>query len=79
MKKYSDGNYYEKIVTWNKKPQPSGIYIGIFFMLLTSILFISKSSSVLGWFMGFLFTLGAFLMFDSFGAGRKVKFRKIGK
>ena len=38
IKKQKDGMYYEKIVTWKKKPEYFFIYLGIFMMVLGIVL-----------------------------------------
>lgn len=83
IKKHSDGNYYEKIVTWKEKPEYEFIFMIIIFSsaLIYSIIMvgIEEPVSLASTFFGFCL-LGMLIgLFKSLGKGRKVKYRRIGR
>ena len=87
IKKHSDGNYYEKIVTWKEKPEYGNIIMIIIFSsaLIYSIIMVgieepvSLAVSLASTFFGFCL-LGILIgLFKSLGKGRKVKYRRIGR
>ena len=89
MKKHKDGNYYEKVITWKKKPD---ILQFVYAAFLFGIMAFSTTLSVIellekGAFWScvwFLFSLilviicGYFAWFYR-GSGKKIKYRRIGK
>jgi len=96
--KKEDGYYYNKIVTWKKKPNYFKMFYGLVILLIGILCFkpliINKTPEAIhllsfGHVMVFIFgsiiiTIGPilsgfFLFIFSFGEGKKVKYRRIGK
>jgi len=98
MKKQKDGYYYEKVVTYKKKPEYWRLPIAIILLVLVIIvmgydgpeegsIFVEETplavkitmvvSMAITLLVGVVISL--FFFFTSFGEGKEVKFRRIGK
>lgn len=90
MKKHTDGNYYEKIVTWDREPKSIELimgYVTAFVCVLGLISLLSLDLMIVRFetFFSILFALAVslatstILITENHGLGKKVKYRRIGK